>query len=429
MNSRGASMNRTEERLTDALGAAARAIPEETLRPLLVPPRRRRRPAWLAPVAAVLGIVLVVGLAFAAGTRLTGSRSSGGPVGGEAPVPRYYVVEGLQGGPPVVRSQATGKITGIVPVPKSANAEVDDLVASTRSGTFFVMAAAPDTPGQRLYRFRLISTGRVTGFAAVPGGAMGNRAWAADAIAASPDGSRVAVSFAFNWSAPGCTSAGGPCQPGTHPDYIDVITVSSGARSIWRGGTDPAFSVASLSWTAHGRQLVYLGQTCRSFQLNSEVCRRVGRTAEVRALNPAAGGGRLDSGPVLLRQSARYPYLAQAEISPDGATITAVVLTGRMTSTNKVFDPVPPHLSVISVSRSSGQPLRVLYQRNLGHTANINQGPEFLQLSQDGAGQHWLLNGGLSCAGQCTAGFHGWLRDGGLVPLPPVTGQELNEAW
>jgi len=65
----------------------------------------------------------------------------------------------------VVRSQATGKITGIVPVPKSANAEVDDLVASTRSGTFFVMAAAPDTLGQRLYRFRLTSTGRVTGFA------------------------------------------------------------------------------------------------------------------------------------------------------------------------------------------------------------------------------------------------------------------------
>jgi len=121
--------------------------------------------------------------------------------------------------------------------------------------------------------------------------------------------------------------------------------------------------------------------------------------------------------------------LAQAEISPDGATITAVVLTGRMTSTNKVFDLVPPHLSVISVSRSSGQPLRVLYQRNLGHTANINQGPDFLQLSQDGAGQHWLLSGGLSCAGQCTAGFNGWLRDGGLVPLPPVTGQELNEAW
>jgi hypothetical protein len=429
MNSRGASMNSTEDRLADALAAAARAIPEETLRPLLVPPRRRR-PAWLTPVAAALGIVLVVGLAFAAGTRLTGSRPSGGPVGSQAPVPRYYVVEGLQGGPPVVRSRATGKIVGVVPVSKPANAEVDDLVASTRSGTFFVMAAAPGTPGQRLYRFRLTSTGRVTGFAVVPGGALGNRDWTADAIAASPDGSRVAISFAFNWSAPGCTSDGGPCQPGTHPDYIDVITVSSGARSVWQGGTDPAFSVASLSWTARGGELVYLGQTCRSYELNSEVCRRGGRTAEVRALNPTAGGGHLDSGPVLLRQSARYPYIAQAEISPDGTTITAVVLTGRMTSTQKVFDLVPPDLAVIQVSRSSRQPLRVLYQRNLGRTSDINTGPDFLQLSQDGAGQHWLLNGGLACpVGRCTDGFHGWLRDGRLVPLPPGAGQEVNEAW
>ena len=101
-----------------------------------------------------------------------------------------------------------------------------------------------------------------------------------------------------------------------------------------------------------------------------------------------------------------------------------------MTSTQKVFDLVPPDLSVIQVSRSSRQPLRVLYQRNLGRTSDINTGPDFLQLSQDGAGQHWLLNGGLGCpASRCTDGFHGWLRDGRLVPLPPVTGQEVNEAW
>ncbi len=131
-------------------------------------------------------------------------------------------------------------------------------------------------------------------------------------------------------------------------------------------------------------------------QLNSEVCARGVRTAEVRALNPAAGGGRLDSGPVLLRQSARYPYIAQAEISPDGTTITAVVLSGRRYSAHGFADMTPEDLSVIQVSRSSGQPLRVLYQRNLGRTTDINTGPDFLQLSQDGAGKHWMLNGGLA---------------------------------
>jgi hypothetical protein len=428
MNRRGASMNRTEERLTDALGAAARAIPEETLRPLLVPPRRRRRPAWLTPVAAVLGIVLVVGLAFAAGTRLTGSRPSDGPVGGEAPVPRSYVVEGLQGGPPVVRSTATGKITATVPVPKEANVDVDDILAAARGGVFFVTAAAPGTSGERLYRFSLTRSGRVTGFAAVPGGVFGNRNWTPDAMAASPDGSRVAVSLAYTYAGPSCGDTGQRPCPAPHPDYIDLIDAGTGARSVWRGGTGPAFSVASLSWSADGRQLVYLGQSCRRLQINSEACALGGRTAEVRALNAAAGGGRLDSGPVLLRQSARYPYIAQAQITPDGTTITAVVLTGRRSSAHGVSDTVPPHLSVIQVSRATGQLLRVLYQRNLGRTTDINNGPDFLQLSQDSAGQHWMLNGGL-CVGPCTDGFNGWLRDGGLVPLVPLNGRELYQAW
>jgi len=84
-------MTRTENRLTDALSAAARAIPQESLRPLITPPARRR-PVWLAPVAAALGIVLVVGLALAAGTWLSGSRSSGGPAA--RPAPRQRACKG-----------------------------------------------------------------------------------------------------------------------------------------------------------------------------------------------------------------------------------------------------------------------------------------------------------------------------------------------
>jgi hypothetical protein len=420
-------MSRTEDRLTDALAAAARTIPEDTLHPLIAPPPRRRA-AWVSPLAAALGIVLVVGLGIALGTRLTGSGSSSEPAGGPAPVPAYYVVGGIQGGPPVVRSTATGKITATVPVPKEANVDVDDFLAAARGGVFFVAAAAPGTSGEHLYRFSLTRSGQITGFAVVPGGVLGNRNWTPDAMAASPDGSRVAVSFAYAYAGPGCGSTGQQPCPGPHPDYIDIIDAGTGTRSVWRGGTGAGFSVASLSWTAHGRELVYLGQTCTYQQLNSEVCARRMRTAVVRALNPAAGGGRLDSGPVLLRQSARYPYIAQAEISPDSTTITALVLTGRMSSSHGISDLVPPDLSVIQVSRATGRPLRVLYQRNLGRTTGINDAPDFLQLSQDSAGQHWMLNGGL-CAGHCTEGFNGWLRDGELVPLSPVNGREVDQAW
>ncbi len=301
-------MSRTEDRLADALAAAARAVPERTLRPLASPPARSRRTPWLAPAAAALAIALVVGLVFAAGMLLVRSHPSGPPVGSQRPVPRYYVVEGLQGGRPVIRATATGKVTGRVPVPRSANLGLDDLVASARGGQYFVAAAAPGIQGERLYRFRLTSTGRVTSFAALPGGSLGNRNWTADAIAASPDGSRVAV--ALSWAGPVCGSGRGvPACPhfSTRPSYIDIIDVATGTRGVWRGGTSNAFTVASLSWTAHDRQLVYLGQSCAHFQPNSEVCAAGVRTAQVRALDPAIRGGRLDSGPVLLNQSARLP--------------------------------------------------------------------------------------------------------------------------
>ena len=424
-------MTRTEDRLTDALTAAARAISEDTLRPLVAPPARRRRPAWITPLAAALGIVLVVGLALAAGTRLSGSRPPGGPAGAQTPVPRYYVVEGDQGGAPVVRSTATGQVTATVPVPKRANVGVFDVLASTRGGVFFVAAAAPGTEGQRLYRFRLTSSGQVSGFAPVPGGAIGRHYWAADALAVSPDGSRVAVSVGYTWTGSSTTCGGAgqqACPQGTpQPDYIQVINLRTGASSFWRGGNEAAYSVASLSWTTHG-QLVYLGQTCADQKLSSETCTKYGRTAAVRALNPAAGGGRLGIGPVLLRQSARFPYIAQALISPDGRTITAVVLTGRMTSSHNESDLVPPHLSVIQLSRATGQ-LHVLYQRYLGDISGSTFAPDVLQLSQDAAGQHWMLNGGV-CTSRCPqGGFNGWLRGGQLVPLAPVNGQEGDQAW
>ena len=84
-------MTRTEDRLTDALTAAARAIPEDTLRPLVAPPTRQR-PAWITPLAAALGIVLVIGLALAAGTRLSGSQSARQP--GRRPDPGASLLRG-----------------------------------------------------------------------------------------------------------------------------------------------------------------------------------------------------------------------------------------------------------------------------------------------------------------------------------------------
>ncbi len=70
----------------------------------------------------------------------------------------------------------------------------------------------------------------------------------------------------------------------------------------------------------------------------------------------------------------------------------------------------------------------MLYQRYLGRVTRLSR-PDVLQLSQDTAGQHWMLSGGL-CAGlHCRGAFNGWLHDGFLVPLAPVSGREADEAW
>lgn len=422
-------MTRTEERLTDALAAKARTVPDHGLRPLTVRAGRRTRLGWVAPVAAAAGVALAVGLAVLA-ARLSGLGQPDGAIGGAGQVPRYYVQESLSGGRPVVRSTATGKVTATVPAPDAPNAPGDDIVASAGHGLFFVAAFAPGVEGERLYQFRLTGDGLVTGFAPVPGGPLGGRLWMADAMAASPDGSRVALSL--NFAVTDQARCGHPgqraCKLGQRPDYIVVVNTATGAKSVWRGGTGLSFGVASLSWTSSGDQLVYLGQHCRTSGLDNETCVRNPRTAEVRALNPAATGGQLDSGPVLLRQSAQFPYIVQAVISPDGSSITAVVLRGRTIGNTQINGVVPQDLSVEQISIATGKRQAVLYQRRLGPTPEVNTGFDFVSLSPDAAGQHLLLNVGISNGGPYT-GVNGWIHQGRLVPLPPVNGREADEAW
>ena len=106
-------MTRTEERLADALDAAARALREDTLRPLLVPERPRHRPALAAPLAAAAALLLVVGVGVAIAKLAAPGRPSSTVPG----PPPYYVEAGFVGGLPQVRSTATGAVTDAVTVP------------------------------------------------------------------------------------------------------------------------------------------------------------------------------------------------------------------------------------------------------------------------------------------------------------------------
>jgi hypothetical protein len=175
---------------------------------------------------------------------------------------------------------------------------------------------------------------------------------------------------------------------------------------------------------------VFTTQWCKPFEVNSQACEAAKhgyrRAAEVREIGTATAGGRLDSGRLLLRQSARYPFIASAVISPDGQIITAVVMHGPVQ--HQAPGTVPRKLAVVQISATSGRQLRVLYQRPLGPTGGWTLAP-------DGSGTHWLLDGfdsygnGEGPRSQMNLGYNGWISDGRLVPLQPATGQAIDETW
>lgn len=79
-------MSRTQDRLADALEAAAGAVRPETLRPP-DSARARRQPSVLAPVAAAVSVVVIIALALAVTPLLhSGSPATGGGVAPVVPV-------------------------------------------------------------------------------------------------------------------------------------------------------------------------------------------------------------------------------------------------------------------------------------------------------------------------------------------------------
>jgi hypothetical protein len=398
-------MTRTEERLAEALDAAARALREDTLSPLIVPERRpRTRPAWAAPLAAAGALLLAVGLGAAVSGHLPGIGRSAAPVvAAVGPPPRYYVE--TESGQTLVRATATGAVTGTVPV--------SGLVTAAADGEFFIVAGT-SSAAYDLYRFRLNASGQVTGLSLVTRDVVSQ---GVEAEAASADGSVFAVAVNTLGSA-----------------KIVVVNTVTGARSVWQGGMDRPgykFGIASLSWTSNG-ELVFLGQWCS--RAGTEV--GVGTCATIPAVNamtpsdsqvwaldhPTAGGGLLDSGRMLLGQSAQFPSIMQAVISPDGSTLTAIVVNQPASFTRSpVALAQPGSFSVDQASVATGGQLGTLYQGSFGWE-------NAWQLSSDGAAGHWLIDGDRPGLRDPGLSINGWIANGRLTALPPSEGV-YSEAW
>ncbi len=238
------------------------------------------------------------------------------------------------------------------------------------------------------------------GLALVRGGLLAHFS-GATALAVSPDGSQIAAVVYHTV---------GEHSPRPVPQIV-VVNLRTGARRFWSGGLQRAgryLSIPSISWGHGGDSLVFLGQWCQTWLVGG-ICGTGPHDAQVRTLRLAPAGGRLSDGGVLLSQSARYAFIVQALLSPDGKALTIVVLGPPYLG--KVH-PTPQDLRVIRVPLGGASGARLLYHGVLGPVGAVF-------LGSDASGRHLILSWRLN----------GWIDHGRLRPLLPQGGTVFAEAW
>jgi hypothetical protein len=424
-------MNSTEDLLAGALDAAAETVRPEKVRPLAEPrqgrpARRRRWDARLAPAAAAAAVVLAVAVALvvsggsrplhpAGGGAATGARNAV-PAPATASPPRYYAeVEGkIYSGSNtqvVLRSTATGAVAARIANPVLAGQPTLtplSVAAAPGDRTFYAVYSAHAYMGTGhlvVYRFHLTPPGTVTGLAEINGGLITGQdiLFNLGGFAVSPDGSQLVLAVAATSTDDVASAVAGE---------ILVINTQTGAHTVWRGGMDRAgqiLDIVNVSWTGNGKTLAYLAQWCPSGatgeSLTGVICMTSYSDSQVRALDAAAGGA-LNAGPVLLRQSARYPLLAQALIDPDGTDLSALVQDRG-------------GLQVVTISVATGRITSVLDPSVAGSPTLVQ-----LHLAADSTGNYLLLSQGGS------GPAHGWIQAGKLRGLAPfLPGTDAVNGW
>jgi hypothetical protein len=265
-------------------------------------------------------------------------------------------------------------------------------VKAVKDGTRFVIT------GSRIYRFRLTSSGRISGYSPVRGGILGPH-WP-EGITASPGGSQIAITV-------------GPATPAAAssvPGEVFVINTQTGTRAVWHGDAK-VFNAADLTFTNNGSGLEFLGlKRCAQLRA-SPSCR------ELREVSPAAAGGQLGSSHLILPLSTlklrQGDEINDVVISPDGSTLTAAVIhaPNRPRSSASIL--------VVKYSATTGRQLRVLYQMQTGN------GFFYRFLSSDPSGRYLLFN-----AGPTSGTVNGWIGHGRLLRLKPANGSNISyETW
>jgi hypothetical protein len=323
-----------------------------------------------------------------------------------------------------VQSVETGAVIATVLPPKpplGGALDYEALAAAPDDRTFYVEYYAflvPLTVQQVwILSFSLTSSGSATRLTMVKGGLLNNQPGGPQTwgnLAVSPDGTKLALTVN--------SQDQDPQFSGGYSDKIIVIDLRTGQRTQWQGGLHrpgKVFSIPDVAWTADGQSLVFLGQWCDATPVTAS-CDGASapggyRDAQVWSLSIATGGGSLTRGHLLLRQSARYPLIAQALGAPHGSDLTLAVLSGQVNKNGEW-----PELTVEDVS-ADGSARSVDYR--ISRAQGLGGSPQQVWLTADPSGQHLLVS--YAVAGGFTIG---WIGQQAFHPLPITQPYRPNDA-
>lgn len=275
-------MTRTEDRLRDALGAAARTVPDDAPPPGL--PIRERQPSrpvrWPVLAGAAAGVVaLATGVPYLLFGTPDHSNAGLSPMGTIAPdgPPPYFVSIGEAGKWATVYDARTGQQVERIPGGRFTS------VAAAPDQRTFYFTVTDENCGSTIARIKVHDDGTVTRngeqtkLAHLPG-THSEREWF-DELAVAPDGTTLA------WASVPSSRTGKWCDTSAS-DSGSVIAMdpTTGAQRAW--STSESGAAVALSWAPDSRTLGF------GWSTNGDV------SGQVRLLDTDEGGDLMDSRPV-----------------------------------------------------------------------------------------------------------------------------------
>jgi len=375
-------MTDLEQRLQRDLKELSERAAPGSIRPLRVPPPRRRARAvrWVAPVAAVVAVIgVVTGVSLA--SRSQGHRpappQSSVPPEPVGPMPRHYVTvfQTFAGSrvatTAAVHDSATGAVLATVRVPTlidSQGSTQGPSITAAGDNRTFIITEQSDTPKViRFYLVHVAANGRSATLSRLPLEVPGYLS--VTDVALSPDGRRLAMDVQD------CNARTQTC-PYTG---VRVVTIGTAAASTWTTRANGA--PFNVSWVGNERVAFEWQSGTRTPP--------AGQQTGYRLLSLTGPGRNLMAARPIASPAAEPTfYVPQALVTADGSkVITSTVQNipdghGRDTVVAKV----------VELSASTGQLLRVLHTvtvRNAtggqnGTVVQLDQGCNALSLAPRG---------------------------------------------